>query len=293
MTVFGKILVFLNLLFSVLTGALIVIVFTTRANWQVAYQDAKKKAEAAEAAYKTERDSHDNDLKQKEEATKSLLAQIASLQNDIQSANQKVVDAETNRQAQEKLNVGSSTDAKRIQEELTQLKNERDTLAKEKDDLRKLVVAVQKDLDKNREIAIQEGLKAQTLIQKNSNLLRTVETLTVKIREMEQSGIAVGTGATGDAGSILNPPAKPAPQGVRGSVTAVGTKNNLAQISVGTDSGLTAGNVLTVYRDREYVGDLLITSTEAKAAVGKFTPAKRNNEIRVGDSVITSFSNVQ
>ena len=34
-------------------------------------------------------------------------------------------------------------------------------------------------------------------------------------------------------------------------------------------------------------------STEAKAAVGKFTPAKRSNEIRVGDSVITSFSNVQ
>ena len=43
MTVFGKILVFLNLLFSVVTGALIVFVFTTRANWVAAYTDAKER----------------------------------------------------------------------------------------------------------------------------------------------------------------------------------------------------------------------------------------------------------
>ena len=47
MTAFGKVLVFLNLLFSVVTGALIVYVFTTRANWVAAYNDAKVKAEAA------------------------------------------------------------------------------------------------------------------------------------------------------------------------------------------------------------------------------------------------------
>jgi len=66
MTPFGKLLVFLNLVFSVVTGALIIFVFTTRSNWVGAYNDAKVKAESAEKAYKAEKTAHENDLKQKD-----------------------------------------------------------------------------------------------------------------------------------------------------------------------------------------------------------------------------------
>ena len=66
MTIFGRLLVFMNLVFSVITGALIVFVFTTRANWVAAYKDAEAKAKTAEAAYKSERGAHDSDVRQKD-----------------------------------------------------------------------------------------------------------------------------------------------------------------------------------------------------------------------------------
>ena len=74
MTIFGKLLVFLNLVFSIATGALIVFVFTTRANWVSAYNHAANQAKAAEAAYKAEKAAHENDIKQKDASAKELEA---------------------------------------------------------------------------------------------------------------------------------------------------------------------------------------------------------------------------
>ena len=92
---------------------------------------------------------------------------------------------------------------------------------------------------------------------------------------------------------MLNPPPKAAPPGVRGRITKIGNEgSNLAQINVGSDSGVSAGNVLIVYRGDVYVGDLTITNTEPKIAVGKFVPAKRSMAVQVDDAVITSFSSV-
>src|SRR5262245_33978944 len=43
MTVLGKILVFVNLVFSLITGALIIMVFATRTNWKAGFDDLNKK----------------------------------------------------------------------------------------------------------------------------------------------------------------------------------------------------------------------------------------------------------
>ena len=51
MNTLGKTLVFLNLIFSVLTGALIVMVFATRTNWKLGY-DRKDQALQIERADK-------------------------------------------------------------------------------------------------------------------------------------------------------------------------------------------------------------------------------------------------
>src|SRR5688572_33219045 len=86
MTVFGKILVLLNLLFSVVTGALIVFVFTTRANWVAAYNDAKDKAVAAQTAHQAERTAHDNDRKQAEQTYTALAEENKKLETNLQAA---------------------------------------------------------------------------------------------------------------------------------------------------------------------------------------------------------------
>jgi hypothetical protein len=289
MTIFGKILVFMNLLFAVATGALIIFVFTTRTSWQASYDDAKKKAEAAETAYKAEKASHENDLKQKDSASASDKAEIDRLQKElvnIQAENDRLAKAAAD---QTNLTGKSATNEKALQTEVAQLKIERDDMVKEQGDLRNRIVNQQKEIDSWRNTAVNSDLQAKNLLQKNNNLLRSVEELTLKVRDLESIGTGLGgTGGTG--GSIVDPPPRSAPGGVRGKVTAVGSGSGLAQVDIGSDSGLSPGNSLTVYQGSEYKGDLQLTSVLPKSAVGKFIPAKRTSKIEAGDKVITSFA---
>jgi hypothetical protein len=294
MTAFGKLLVFLNLLFSVVTGALIVVVFTTRANWKAAYTEAAAQAKAAEAAYKAERAAHENDLKQKTVGSASLEAELASLRTAYTTA---LADVETNRRAideQKKLAQDARADSQRLEQEMVALKSERGTLAAEQNELRTKLVNIQKELDTQRGVAVLADLNSKNLLQKNMNLLQQVELLTVQIRNLESgAGALVRPGGNSAADSILNPPPKTAPPGVRGKVVEVSQSGaGLAQINIGSDSGLSPGNVLTVFVGSEYKGDLTITAVDPKTAVGKFTPVRREVKIMKDDQVITSFSGV-
>ncbi len=68
-----------------------------------------------------------------------------------------------------------------------------------------------------------------------------------------------------------------------------GVGTEVALVNIGIDSGRSAGNELLVFRGNEYVGDLVITATDPKVAVGKFRPARRAAKLAVNDSVVTSF----
>lgn len=186
----------------------------------------------------------------------------------------------------------SSTELLKLQAELNQIKAERLALVEEKDSARAKVVTIQKELDEQRKVAVNESLQAKNLLQRVTNLLRTVEELTVRTRKLEAAAPGGGGGGgSGGATSVLDAPAKSAPPGVRGKITAVGKEGtSLAQVNIGSDSGLSIGNSLIVYRGNEYLGDLMIVRTEAKGAVGKFVPKSRSAKIQEGDSVITSFT---
>jgi len=289
MTIFGKILVVLNLLFSVATGALIVFVFTTRANWVAAYNDAKDKKEAAEKAFLAEKTSHDNDRKQAETTQAALNEEMKKRDDQIRIALEENDRSRRTADTQTNLNNTSANESKRLQAELDQNRSERDALVQEKENLRNRIIAIQKELDDWRKTAITSDLEAKNMRQRVTNLLRNVEELTARTRELEAQapgGTSPGGRGTGSAAEQV---ATAAPPGVRGKVTGVGA-SGLAQVNIGSDSGLSAGNVLIVFRGNEYVGDLTVTTAEPKVAVGKFVPARRNSKVEVNDSVITSFA---
>lgn len=288
MTVFGKILIFLNLLFSVVTGALIVFVFTTRANWVAAYNDAKTKAEAVEKGYQAERAAHDNDRKQAEAAQAALNEQVALLDKQIAVHRDEIERLRKSADAQTALHNTASANAQRLQAEIDQMKSERDALVTEKDSLRTRIVNIQKELDGWRSTAITADLEAKNMRQRVTNLLRQVEELTARTRELEAQAPGGGGGSRGTV-SAAEETAKAAPPGVRGKVTGIGL-SGLAQINIGSDSGLSPGNTLIVFRGTEYLGDLTLTAADPKVAVGKFVPKSRAAKIEVGDSVITSFA---
>jgi len=289
MTVFGKLLVFMNLVFSVVTGALIVFVFTTRANWEAVYKDAETKAKAAEVAYKNEKAAHENDLKQKDAGSASIVAEVARLAKEVEKF-QGEADRERKATAVQTALLEKALVTQKAQdEELKQIKGERDIIVMEKGDLRTRIVTMQQEVDFQRKTAVTESLQAKNLLQRNNNLLRQVEDYTVRIRELESTTTAGGGGQANT--SIVNPPPSSAPPNVRGKITGVGASGtSLAQVNIGSDSGLSPGNVLTVYKGTEYKGDLQLTTVEPKTAVGRFMPAKRTSKIEKDDLVITSFS---
>jgi hypothetical protein len=292
MTVFGKILVFLNLLFSVVTGALIVFVFTTRSNWVAAYTDAKTKAEAAEAAYRTEKASHEADRKQAEQTLATVGEQMALLDKQLGALRADNEQLQRTAATQTNLNNTSASNSQRLQAELDQNRSERTALVEERNNLQTRIVNMQKEVDDWRSTAIRADLQAKNLVQRVNNLLRQVEDLTARTRELEAAAPGASATARG-TGSVADQPATAAPPGVKGKVTGASEGTGFAQVNIGSDSGLSAGNVLIVFRGSEYLGDLTITVAEPKTAVGKFQPKSRAAKIQAGDSVITSFTGAQ
>jgi hypothetical protein len=287
MTTFGKILVFMNLVFSVITGALIVFVFTTRAQWKVAYEAEKAKAASIEANYNAERKSRENESKQKEAINAAQSVEITTLKTSVEQANAQAAAAKGELTKLETRSQTDNTSQQKLQAELDQLKSERDSIVKQVDQMKTTIVGLQKEVDTERGRRIDTDLRARTLQQKNENLLKSYEELLLRNRELEQSS-TLGSSAGGQP-SILTPPPKPAPIGVTGKIEYVGGQNtSLAQINIGSDSGLAPGNELTIYRGDTYVGKLNLVETQAKASVGKFIPNGRE-QMKVDDRVTTGF----
>ena len=195
MTVFGKILVFLNLLFSVVTGALIVFVFTTRSNWVAAYNDAKTKAEAAETAYRTEKASHDNDRKSAEQtlgtvneqtgpAGQAALGHPGGQRAAPHQRRRPDQPEEHGRQQQPKAPGRAGPEQVRAGGPGGRTEH-----------LQSRIVGMQQEVDKWRTTAVTADLQAKNLVQRVNNLLRQVEDLTARNRELEAAAPGGGGGA--------------------------------------------------------------------------------------------------
>ena len=124
MTPFGKLLVFMNLIFSVVTGALIVFVFTTRANWVGALKHTEAQAKAAEAAYKNEKSAHDNDIKQKDATLKEAEAQLKQNNDRVAIAQGEAAQARELAEKQIALNRTATTQMESLQAELKQIESQ-------------------------------------------------------------------------------------------------------------------------------------------------------------------------
>src|SRR5438445_5089732 len=82
MTTLGKILVFVNLVFSLITGALIVTVFVTRTNWKTARDNVARELEVVKA----DRKAWIADVDRIQNAKSS---EIAALKNEVAAATDK------------------------------------------------------------------------------------------------------------------------------------------------------------------------------------------------------------
>jgi hypothetical protein len=263
MTVLGKLLVFVNLVFSVVVGGLVVVVFTARTN----YADALGK----EREYR----------KADQEAAKAKVTELVNVKAEYTAELAKAVAAQQKAE-------------KDLQTVLGNYKNYTDKIAadlldRDKADTTKQLA--QAELASARK-AEQEAIKRadaanntiKDLVKEKSNL--TNEAQTAKIGEKtaldnmfrleqqyqklakEHAILVAGRSgpATTTALNQKNPPAEK----IDGQVTQA--SSDLLKLSVGSDSGLKQGHTMELFRlgaKPVYLGTVRIISLEPKAAVAK------------------------
>ncbi len=78
------------------------------------------------------------------------------------------------------------------------------------------------------------------------------------------------------------------PPMLRGKVLAI-NRDNMVEVSLGTDDGLRVGHTLEVFRGSKYLGRVEVLHTTTDRAVGKIVPGFKKGIIQKDDNVATRF----
>ena len=93
MTVLGKILVFVNLVFSLMTAGLIVMVYTSRVNWSAAYSTQSKAMAVARADAETATADKNDAIKKADAQYQALKAEKDKAASEVRGLNDQLAKA--------------------------------------------------------------------------------------------------------------------------------------------------------------------------------------------------------
>lgn len=278
MTVLGKILVFVNLVFSVLVGGLVVVVFTARTH----YADALKKSEdmrkldhslaeakmrevgQIKAEYTANEAKWKGALAKVEKDLQTQIAQNKSLTDKIQT---EVVAAQTYETTK---NAAKNEIERRNSAETEALKRLEDQVTKNTE-LVKTNVQLTQD-------ALTAQIQEKAALERAENLEKQFQDLAKEYaRTRGASGTITPTAFTTNGGK--NPPQDK----IEGQVVKM--SGTLLQLSAGSDVGLKVGHTLELFRlDPKplYIGTVRITAVDPKGAVAA-PQGKLLSEPQIGD----------
>ncbi len=309
MTAVGKILVFFNLVFSLVVGAFAVMDYTARTHWAVKYDELNRQYLASEASrltYKTEADrlarerdvlnkrltedggaelkvagAGDAEMARVSTAVVKLLRdrreQVDRLTRDLEKAKKEANEAERNNLKSAAATLSAQEDVKRRQADNEKL---REVLKSEVDRNNQLV----RDMNEMRDRAVAAEISARSLKDINQRLEEQLQDLARDLTRIRSTGGPGATGGTGVARRV-NPP----PDNVEGLIRQV--DRNLVTLTIGSDAGLAKGQTLEVFRyspTPRYVGRIRIVDVTAHQAVGR-ADGRMSTPMQVGDTVASSI----
>ncbi len=283
MNVLGKILVFANLLFCLVTAALISWAYAARTNW-FAYakklENVIKVVEANADTYRLEAEEAKKKADEEVQKVRVDLQRTVKQSEELKSqidANRRQYVAEREKNETAAVNLESVTrELERRQQEVVYLTGLKATQDKKMADLEREKTAL-----RDRATGADINLKAEQ--ERNASLLASLESLTKEVERLRAGGSGRGSG------SHIKPP----PDDVHGTVKAVDRYSGLVTISIGSDHGLSAGNTLEMYRtepEPHYLGVLEIIQVRANEAVGR-PRGKPKLPIQVQDRVASRIGN--
>src|SRR5205823_6552062 len=155
MTVLGKILVFVNLVFSLLTAGLIVMVYTTRINWYKAYTDQSNAVKIVRADQQATEADFAEQIKRRDADFQKLLAEKNRLEGESKGLADQLAKAKADYDALAKTQTGSQQVAADQAKELDRRKLEVETLKKLVDDRDKKIGDIDRQMARLRDESVQ------------------------------------------------------------------------------------------------------------------------------------------
>jgi hypothetical protein len=280
MNTLGKILVFLNLLFSVLVTAGIIMVFVTKTNYQEGYNREKADRVRSDANFQSLVDaSKKKDDRQKadmDEKDRQLVDRDQKLDLALKAKAKTDADGE----AKDKLIAAKDATIQKFQA----MNENREAEVKILDTkLAEHIKKVEELLVSNKKLAeekIRYEIAYESAKQRNENLMTQYQDLLKKFEEYR----------VGDAAKTQTLVRNPPPEDIKGSIKATDVTSGMVTINLGSDSGLNKGNTLEVYRLKpspQYVGVVRIMDVRPNEAVGKLI--LRRGQVQVGDEVASEI----
>jgi hypothetical protein len=299
MTLVGKIMAFFVLVFCLVAGGLMIMVYSTRQNWVEAYKKATDRLEVAIA----DRDVYEKELgkaRQERDAT------VAKLQADVDAARKKASDLETTVgnltaqiEAQKKLVTGSNAatvgaqgassshaaEVKTLQAQLVTLNKEIAGDPDSQDPEKREGLLVR--LDRERQLRVQAEIERKTYHARNLELEGQLKDMARDLARVRTTG---GTAMASRKGAEPKAP----PDHVEGRIRTVDPTGQLLTITVGSDAGLGQGQLLEVFRlgstpaQSKYLGTVEVLSVKPHEAVVR--PSKKSMPaLQVNDRVASKI----
>jgi hypothetical protein len=302
MTVVGKILVFLNLVFSLVVGAFGVMTYAARTHWAKGYEDLKAQyaqVDASRRAFQEERDQlasekaalneeinkvagKNLELNASEDVNrvaKRLTETLAALQ-DREKAQKDRIDDLQRQLAAEKRKVGSfQTVALVAQKDVERRQADVETVRKTLKDETERNNTLVKQTNEMRDEMVAAKIQASAFKDVAERMETEMRQMARDIERLKASGAAVARGGRAGAGS-------PPPEDVEGFIKRT-DPSGLVTITLGSDQGLAKGQTMQVFRlgpKPRYVGAIQILEVTHTQAVGQAV-RKPTTPIQVGDRV--------
>jgi hypothetical protein len=293
-----KILIVLLTVSSIFLCGIVVTYVANANNYRQMYNGLKddrdsavKKEQSARSELNAFKDESDRNKQQLSSTAGSLKNQVEQLQRDLQTANTEKDDALRKMSSWEAIvmDFSKTTDS---QSQL--LKNSLNELEK----LRAEQIKKDKELKQTETTLLEKMVIISTLDQKSKRLLEEKTELQNRLDQLLRqygkapaAAVPVTTRPEKVQAAPVAPVASGEPAakdiGLKGRVTAVDTKNSMAEISIGGANGVTQDMKFHVTRGGEFVCDILILDVDAEKAVGILDLVQQTP--KVGDSVSTNL----
>ena len=283
MTYVGKILVIVIMVFAILFLAFSVVTFSTEMNWNVKVKELTsdiQKVQADKARIEGDLSTQKSYVTDARDQLEKAKVKFAADIKDVADQNdRRAREIEQNRKSVEV----SLQEVKRAQDEAEARISEstvlRDNLAK---------VQKQRDEFKLQQTELDQKILLLTreleVAQSNNKSLRgkvvVLQSSLTKLGQISDPDVIVGAAT---------------PPDVEGEVVGVSDNNQIVEISIGSNDGLTVGNELFLYSINptpEYLGKIQVTHTDVQQSVGRVIGGKtiHGKKIKKGDHVSTKIS---